>query len=340
LANPDAAFPRSTFNSRDPEEWREAMGVLYKPGLDRNSANQFHASVDSFMLGDVTLNRCSSVGQSFSRTSGQIGRDGIQSYMVQVFSRGRCHAQAPRGELILDKDDICVFDNAQPLDTFNEDFDLLALVVPRDRLAPLLRDPDGAHYGCVKADLPLAHLFRAHLRELSKIMPSMRQNEAQAVLSTLIPFLAAVLNGGLDLTSDQKELVRQSLRRKIGHYIEANLDSSALQVEDLAAQFGMSRSRFYRLFQNFGGVAEYIQNKRLAVAYERLTGPAARADTINAIAASVGFQSESAFIRAFRRHYGMTPGDARKGFNRGPSDGWRRGRGIHERSWSDWLKIV
>jgi hypothetical protein len=105
------------------------MGVLYRPGLDQNALDRFHASVDGYMIGDVTLNRCSSVGQAFSRTPGQISRDGIQSYMVQVFTRVQCHANTGQGDLTLETNDICVFDNAQPLDTYNEEFDLIALAV-------------------------------------------------------------------------------------------------------------------------------------------------------------------------------------------------------------------
>ncbi|MAM10994.1 MAG: transcriptional regulator, partial [Rhizobiaceae bacterium] len=65
-------------------------------------------------------------------------------------------------------------------------------------------------------------------------------------------------------------------------------------------------------FEPYGGVAAFVRERRLAAAYHKLTDPYALPLNNNAIAASVGFQSESAFIRAFRRRYGMTPGEARR----------------------------
>jgi len=330
--------PHSVFTSRNYCDWRDAMSVLYVPTLSASaSLDQFHASVDGYMVGDLTLNRCRSVGQAFGRSAAQIGRDGIESYMVQVFLKGRCHAHTTRGDVVMSEGDICMFDNAEPLDTYNEDFDLLALVVPRERLAPLLHNPDGTHYGCIKADEPLAKLFGSHLQQIYNSLPSMRKDQASDVLRSLVPFLAAVVNCGLDMERDQREAVRQSMRRTIRQYVDANLSSPDLRAESLAVRFGMSRATLYRLFEAQGGPGDYIQQRRLAAARNRLVVPASRLDTINAIAASVGFQSESSFIRSFRRRFGVTPGDIRKGHH---VIGDLHSGSVHERSWADWLTII
>lgn len=314
------------------------MSILYTPSLDRYEAGEgFYAMVDGYMLGAATLNRCASVRQGFSRTKEQIGRDGIQNYMIQIFRKGRCHAHTRHGELVMRSGDICIFDNTQPLDTVNDDFDLLALVVPRERLAPLLHDPDGVHYGCVRKDNPLARLFRSHLAELYRSAPTMRTEHAAGILSSLIHFLATVINGGLDLTREHNAPIRHDLIQRVRRHVDANLESGQLQVADLATGFGISRTRFYSLFEPHGGVAAYVQRRRLAVAYARLTDPLEPRLSINAIAASVGFQSESAFIRAFRRRYGMTPGAARRGKGVLPLPVMLPDGPPHERSWSNWL---
>lgn len=314
------------------------MSALYTPRFEyRRDDDYFHAFVDGFMLGAATVNRCRSVRQGFARTSGQIGRDGIENYMIQVFSSGRCHARAPHGDLVMNSSDICIFDNAQPLDTVNDDFDLLAIVVPRDRLAPLLWDPDAVHYGCVKGDTPLAGLLRAHLADLYRTAPDMRIEEVPGAFSALIHFLAAVINGGVDLTREQKALLRHGAITRIGRYVDANLDSDRLGIEDIADRFGLSRQRLCGLFERHGGIAAYVQHRRLAAAFAKLTDSHQPQRPINETAASVGFQSESGFVRAFRRQYGMTPDDARRSRGALLPAAASVGGPPHEHSWSDWL---
>ncbi|WP_197489608.1 helix-turn-helix domain-containing protein [Martelella sp. AD-3] len=305
-------IPRDFFSSTDYGQWREAMSQLYVPTLDQGAGDPFRVEVDSFMLGIGTLGRCMSVRQAFARSRTQIGRDGIDNYMVQIFRRGRCHARAPGGDITLDAGDICIFDNAEPLDTVNEDFDLMALAVPRNRLAPLLHDPDGLHYRRVRRDMPLARLFRSHVMEVYRMAPAMQAQDGPRVFSALVHFLAAVINGGSDLTCDQKALLRHSLMQDVRQHIDDNLESDKLTVEDIAARFGVSRTRLYAHFEPHGGVAAFVRQRRLAAAYHKLTDPLAPQPNINIIATAVGFQSESAFIRAFRRQYGMTPGEARR----------------------------
>ncbi|MBB4123830.1 helix-turn-helix domain-containing protein [Martelella radicis] len=288
------------------------MSQLYVPALDDPSRDPFRVEVDSFLLGAGTLGRCVSVQQAFSRSRAQIGLDGIDNYMIQIFRKGRCHARAPGGDTILDAGDICIFDNAEPLDTVNEDFDLMALAVPRDRLAPLLHDPEGLHYRCIGRNTPLARLFRSHILDVYRMAPRMRVEEGPEVFSALLQFLAAVINSGRDQTCEQKALLRQSVLQEVRRHIDTNLESDSLTVEDIASRFGISRTGLYRHFEPYGGVAAFVRQRRLAAAYQKLTDPRSEPLNNNVIAASVGFQSESAFIRAFRRRYGMTPGDARR----------------------------
>lgn len=332
--------PHSELLTTDFEQWHDAMSVLYQPDLLDTGARDdpFQVRVENFMLGLGTIGRCASVRQAFRRSKTQIGQDGIQNYMIQIFRKGRCLAHAPRGDVILNTGDICIFDNAEPLDTVNEDFDLMALVVPRDLLAPLLHDPDGLHYGRVRRDTPLARLFSAHVMDLYQMAPKMRAQEGPGVFSAMVHYLAAVINGGVDLTVEQKVLLRRGILQEIQRYIDSNVEDPDLTVERIAARFGISRTRLYGYFEAYGGVAAFVQQRRLAIAFQKLTHPMEPRNSINAIAASVGFQSESAFIRAFRRQYEKTPGEARR-------EGmktrliWTPAQS-NDRQWSDWIAAL
>lgn len=83
------------------------------------------------------------------------------------------------------------------------------------------------------------------------------------------------------------------------------------RVQDLADAAGLSRSAFAARFHALIGepplsCINRLRMQRAAAALH--TGPRTIAD----IAQSVGFRSDAAFIRAFRRHFGTTPGNWRE----------------------------
>ena len=83
-------------------------------------------------------------------------------------------------------------------------------------------------------------------------------------------------------------------------------------VESLACRVGLSRSAFSAKFRQLVGEPpfQYITHVRLTKAAVTLrTHPA----TLVEVATSVGYESEVAFSKAFKRYFGMAPGAYRKG---------------------------
>lgn len=77
-------------------------------------------------------------------------------------------------------------------------------------------------------------------------------------------------------------------------------------LQELAVRAGMSRSSFALKFKQTVGKSamEYLTRWRMALAADRLT---TSADSISAIAQSLGYDSESAFSTAFKRIMGSSP---------------------------------
>ncbi len=83
-------------------------------------------------------------------------------------------------------------------------------------------------------------------------------------------------------------------------------------VAGLAREAGMSRSAFFSRFTEAVGEppAAYLTRWRMTVARSRLR----RSDTgLAAVAEEVGYGSEAAFSRAFKRHMGLSPSAWRRG---------------------------
>lgn len=85
----------------------------------------------------------------------------------------------------------------------------------------------------------------------------------------------------------------------------------AWSVDDLAREVGLSRSAFHERFVEFVGhpPMQYLANWRIQVG-ARLLRESNR--TVATIALDVGYDSEAAFSRAFRRMVGMPPAAWRK----------------------------
>lgn len=83
-------------------------------------------------------------------------------------------------------------------------------------------------------------------------------------------------------------------------------------VEDLARDTGASRTVLGQRFHDVLGRSpiEYVTSWRMQLAADRLRNGS---DSMAAIAASVGYESEAAFNRAFKRVTGVTPGAWRDG---------------------------
>jgi AraC-like DNA-binding protein len=83
-------------------------------------------------------------------------------------------------------------------------------------------------------------------------------------------------------------------------------------LDSLAREVGLSRSVFADRFTHFVGVSpmHYLGRWRMQLATRHLENPSA---SLAQVAAEVGYESEAAFNRAFKKHVGAPPGTWRRG---------------------------
>jgi AraC family transcriptional regulator len=98
---------------------------------------------------------------------------------------------------------------------------------------------------------------------------------------------------------DYRNRINQAMR-----YMRAHSDQQ-LCIGSIAAQAHFSPFHFHRIFSAFTGetVGEYITRTRMVKAAELLEEGA----TVAAAGAAVGYQTTSAFIKVFRKSFGMLP---------------------------------
>ncbi len=107
---------------------------------------------------------------------------------------------------------------------------------------------------------------------------------------------------------DVRVNVRAAMTALISRYIESHLEQWDLDVSYLLREFGVSRSSLYRMFEDKGGVRQYISDRRLFRAVADITRqPVARGE-ISRISEKWGFSSNANFSRAVKRRFGVAPG--------------------------------
>jgi AraC-like DNA-binding protein len=99
---------------------------------------------------------------------------------------------------------------------------------------------------------------------------------------------------------------------RIQRILDATFDGSgaALNAKDICAELGRSADHLTRRFRAYTemSLGRYLRLLRLRAAIEMLRCPAVE---VKAIAASVGYSGTAAFVRSFRREFGMSPSEFR-----------------------------
>lgn len=172
-------------------------------------------------------------------------------------------------------------------------------------LPPLLHIPGSESYNKTWLDSALG--FIAHeavagragslaiVNRLSEIIFIQVIRAFAEVSDAQIPFLAA-------LSDPQISQALSEIHRQPASY---------LTVEKLGQMVGMSRSAFSNRFSELVGMTpyQYVTLVRLQRAAHFLV---TTEDSLMMIAEAVGYQSEAAFSTAFKRHFGIRPGEYRQ----------------------------
>ena len=157
---------------------------------------------------------------------------------------------------------------------------------------------------------PLVSLMRS---EVQASAPGARNVVGQ--LSSLL-FVLAVRRWWLQAEAPQGVLgLLREPRLRPAAIAMLSRQHEPLAIDELAATCHMSRASFLRLFERSCGTppAQLLARLRMDTAAVRLERGG---ESVAVIGEAVGFQSESAFIRAFERHKGMSPAAYRRSTRR------------------------
>lgn len=154
-------------------------------------------------------------------------------------------------------------------------------------------------------------LLTDYLMLLVRSLPDMTVAEVPYVVEATRNLVVACLAPSPDRVADAQRPIAAVVLERAKRMITSRLVDRSLTPEAICCEIGISRSRLYRLFEPLGGVAAYIRHQRLVRTRSAISS-IEDVRPISRIAEEWGFDDPSAFSRAFKHEFGMTPKEVRE----------------------------
>jgi AraC-like DNA-binding protein len=187
-------------------------------------------------------------------------------------------------------------------------------MVPKSLLAPHL-PARGSPLWMPLPGVGLAALLAAYLQSLDREMSRLPPPQLDAVADNLTRLLAIIVGAP---QGEHRQAMYAALAERVRAHIAGRLADPELAPASVAAALGVSERTLHHAFEP-GGVsfAEEVTRRRLAECRTALANPLAADRSVADIAFGWGFQSLATFYCAFRREFGMAPGEVREAALRG-----------------------
>jgi AraC-like DNA-binding protein len=289
---------------------QERVGPIEQAHL---SAEPFDGLVEALDVGPLRLTRViESAVQSRVTPATLRRRDEPGSLFVLIQQAGVSMSAQDDREAIQRTGDITVLGGRPNLHVAGRGDAMLVLEVPRERLEVMLGSSRLFTALTIEGNRPATALATAFIRDLVRLggqldpdcAARMATIATDLVIASIADRLARDVPGPLHGT-----VVVQRAKA----YIEAHLGDPTLDPRRLAEAIGVSLRRLQELFHAQGHhISDWIWQRRLEVAAERLTDPGTRHLTIGTVAYGCGFTSAAHFSRRFRARYATTPREHRE----------------------------
>jgi len=186
------------------------------------------------------------------------------------------------------------------------------LLIPDGVLSPLLAGGRLTSPVVIPAGSPFGSLLGAAFNPTVSQIPLLSPELGDAVLQNLCGLVALACGASEEGRSNGRESLRATRLEAAKRYIDQHLAEPGLAPGTAAAALGISLRHLHLLFEPTGiSFAQYVTQRRLLQCRAALSGPMGVARSVTDIALGWGFSNLTTFYRAFRREFGMAPGELR-----------------------------
>lgn len=327
MADGDSSSPNSWI-----ESLRDSSVVKSKTNVEPRNTCEYHRDTDAplnpnevpadrragsgmrheaWLCGSIVLSRSSSPERELVRTPIMCARDGFDHWLFRVLLRGEATVRDGDGSTRMRAGELHLCSLAEEQQESWSASEWVSLALPRDAFPATTAGLERLPRGVLAGSCP--RLLADYIRSMARLVPGMKAAERAAVeqvTRSMIDACVLVHEPGPGALRPNKFILQQTLVRRV---IDENIGSARLNSQLICGLTGLSRSTLYRLFEGDGGVASFIQRRRLQLVKAELEDNAKLDEPIATIAERWGFFCVPSFNRSFRRAYGMTPRETRAG---------------------------
>ncbi|MFK4826221.1 helix-turn-helix domain-containing protein [Paenochrobactrum sp. BZR 588] len=287
------------------EFWRDVSKIIYD--VSPVVATQGLAgSVISQPFGEMILGATSFNSQYCQRTRRNIMHDPLDSYIVQLVLSGPYKGDFNGTSMTVCPGDIFFLDLDQPLDSKKEKGRRLSLVIPRCEIQKIIPNRN-LHGQVLTSNRGTTKLLSHYIKGIAETLSDIADDETEAVQNSVLSLISEAFNG---IKATRSLNVELPLRSRILGFIEHNISDPTFGLHSILSQFPVSRSSLYRAFEEDGGIANLIRQKRLDHAFKLLTSRQKPAYSVKDVVRRVGFTEGTQFARFFRARFGIQPNEA------------------------------
>jgi AraC-like DNA-binding protein len=291
------------------DAWRDKISVIFDVArIGGPQSTSFEARVDAYQIGDLVITDSTQGEQAYSVSPKRTRAEGIDLFQVGLYRSGGYRGEANESAIEGGPGDLQVLDLAQPMHSVEPASDMICVFLPREILQDRIGDLDNFHGAKLRSGM--GRVLADYLGMLAERLPQMQDRDGDAAAGATIEMIAACLRPTAATIHEAQSPIKDVILRRAKRMIEDNLRSPQLTVDFLCGSLGISRRSLYRLFEPLDGVHQFILRRRLS-RIRRELNDSDNHQKIADLAARYGFTCQETFWRAFKRQYGVTPGEAR-----------------------------
>jgi AraC-like DNA-binding protein len=295
--------------SQQLEAWRNWYGAIFEATSAGSQDEGFAAANSNWMLNGFTFSRVSSPPTCIDRTRYLLRRNPVDHWAFTLSKRTTSDVEVRDSVLQ-------VLPGVPFLLSLGEEMHIgrrqqderVQLLLARDSfqaIAPLLDATLG-----MALDASQGRLLADYILLLERNLPKLTPEDGSRLPSAIQAMVGACLAPSVDRLAAAGRQVDLTLMERVRRAVRRNLRSPLLGPDKLCREAATSRSQLYRLLEGEGGVARYIQRRRLSESFAILCDTSNNF-SIAVIAETLCFADASNFSRAFRREFGMSPSEVR-----------------------------
>ena len=295
--------------SQQLDAWRNWYGAIFEATSAGSPDEGFEAANSNWHLSGFTFSKVSSPATSVDRTRYLLRRNHADHWAFTVSKR-------TTSDIVVRDRSLEVPPGVPFLLSLGEEMHIgrrqqdqrVQLLLARDSFQAIAPPLDAAQGMALNTSQ--GRLLADYILLLERNLPDLTPEDGSRLPSAIQAMVGACLAPSVDRLAVAGRQIDLTLMERVRRAVRRNLRSPLLGPDKLCREAATSRSQLYRLLEGEGGVARYIQRRRLSESFAILCDTSNNF-SIAAIAEALCFADASNFSRAFRREFGMSPSEVR-----------------------------